>query len=72
MRARTVRSYEPFPDFIKSIRSTNTNKKVRFSSKLIDRINADNSDSIHDLKQQIQKLIETVRGWTPDKQSSQT
>ena len=38
----------------------------------IDHINADNSGSILDLKQQILNLIETVRGWTPDKSEPDT
>lgn len=63
--------YELFPDYIKTIRPSFISEKVRFASKLIDRINTDNSDNILDLKQQIQILIKTVRGWTPDKHSSQ-
>ena len=64
--------YEEFPDYIKKIRQNFTSEKVRFAVKLIDHINADNSGSILDLKQQILNLIETVRGWTPDEHSPQT
>ena len=64
--------YEEFPDYIKKIRPNFTSEKVRFAVKLIDHINADNSGSILDLKQQILNLIETVRGWTPDKSEPDT
>lgn len=55
--------YELFPDYIKSVRPNFSNEKVIFAQKVCQYISAENSSEILDLKEQMKKLIKTIKKW---------
>lgn len=55
--------YELFPDYIGPYYKNFTNKKVPFANEVKDYITRENSDSILDLKAQIERLYVNIRNW---------
>ncbi|MCM1327734.1 MAG: ATP-binding protein [Lachnoclostridium sp.] len=55
--------YELFPDYIKSYYKNFANRKVPFANEIEDYITKENSLSMLDLKNQIEKLYKSIKKW---------
>ena len=62
---RQCEQYELFPDYIKSIDPYFVKEKVLFAHKVCEYITKENSCAILDLKEQMERLIKTIKKWNP-------